>query len=94
MTDAKRPTLGTFSTTPSEADIAEAIKDIKGDARIDVDRISDRNLIYIATVWHCLNQLRRTLSKGSIADLMVAYLGIDEVAYWWYEQKGTKKPGS
>ena len=25
MTDAKRPTLGTFSTTPSEADIAEAI---------------------------------------------------------------------
>lgn len=74
-----------FSVIASKNDIEGALKDLREQgAQIRVDEVSDTDLVYIATIWNCLNRLRKTcLSKGQVADLMTAYLGFDEVAGWY-----------
>lgn len=74
-----------FSIIAAKKDIEGALKDLREQkARICVDDIADSDLVYIGTIWSCLNHLRETcLSKGQVAELMTAYLGFDEVAGWY-----------
>lgn len=76
-----------FSVIADKKDIEGALKDLREQkARIRVDDIADSDLVYIGTIWNCLNHLRKTcLSKNQVAELMTAYLGFDEVAAWYHE---------
>lgn len=74
-----------FSVIASKKDIEEALKDLREQgARIRIDEVADADLVYIATIWNCLNHLqKKCLSKGQVAELMTAYLGFDEIADWY-----------
>ncbi len=74
-----------FGTTPTLSDLAEA-RNLARECPISLDRIRDDELVRIATVWACFNELRRRLSKEEIADLLVAYLGADEIADWYSDR--------
>jgi hypothetical protein len=79
-----------FSILASKKDIEAALKDLREQkARIRVDDIADSDLVYIGTIWSCLNHLQKTcLSKNQVAELIAAYLGFDEVAAWYRDCKG------
>lgn len=83
------PKIAVFSTTPTDADVAEARKDLAREYPIPLENIRDDELVRIATVWACFNELRRRFSKDEIADLLVAYLGCDEVIPWYSSRFGS-----
>jgi hypothetical protein len=73
-----------FTVLAKDADIKEAIKDVWQETTgADIERLSEEDMIHIATIWHCLNMLRRHgVSHGELGEILYTYFGADRLVPW------------
>jgi len=72
-----------FTVLAYDADVKEAIKDVwRETTGAGIERISEEEMIYLATIWHCLNKLRRKFSHGELIEILHTYFGADRIVPW------------